>query len=82
MRELYVKVPERLLEETPEVLWHYCRLYMVALSWQKSNLLKYSRENKLSYTTVRRLWAIAKEQIDINNKTTLNSKDGDRNERF
>lgn len=81
MRELYVKVPEHLLEESPEVLWHYCRLYMTALSWQKSNLSKYARENKLSYTTVRRLWKVAQEQITINQPTNQPTN-GERHERF
>lgn len=81
MKELYVKVPEHLLEESPEVLWHYCRLYMLALSWQKSNLLKYSRENKISYTTVRRLWKVAQKQITINQPTNQPTN-GERNERF
>ena len=59
---LYIKVPGDLIDEGPENIYFYCQLYAQLLTTRKINLKQYAKHNNLSYTTARRLLAIAKQQ--------------------
>jgi hypothetical protein len=64
-REIYAKVPESLLEESSDVVYWYCRLYLETLR-RKPNLSSFSRLSGLSYSTCRRLSKIINQQIKGN----------------
>lgn len=59
---LYIKIPVDLIDEGPDNIYHYCQLYAQLLTTRKINLKQYALQNNLSYTTARRLLAIAKQQ--------------------
>jgi len=61
---IYAKIPESLiLEETPEVLAAYCRLYLLYLRRGRAlNLSQFARESGLSYSKSRRLLKVVKSQ--------------------
>ena len=59
---LYIKVLVDLIDEGPENIYFYCQLYAQLLTTRKINLKQYAKHNNLSYTTARRLLAIAKQQ--------------------
>ncbi len=59
---LYIKIPLDLIDEGPINIYHYCQLYAQLLTTRKINLKQYAQQNNLSYTTARRLLAIAKQQ--------------------
>lgn len=67
---IYVKIPESLiLEETPEILAAYCRLYLLYLRRGRGlNLSKFAREENLSYSITRRLLTVVKSQTGESKK--------------
>jgi hypothetical protein len=60
--EIYAKVPESLLDESPEVVYWFCKLYLEALR-RKPNLAAFSRLSGLSYSTSRRLLKLVNSQL-------------------
>lgn len=66
-REIYAKVPESLLLESPVVVFWYCKLYLQTLR-RKPNLSEFSRLSGLSYSTCRRLLKIINQQQQENRK--------------
>lgn len=65
--EIYAKVPESLLLETPDVVYWYCKLYLETLR-RKPNLAAFSRLSGLSYSTCRRLLKLVNKQYKENKK--------------
>jgi len=65
--DLYAKVPESIInEDSPEVLYHYCQIYMLEIKHRKYSLSKYAKQKNYSYVTCRRLQKIAKQMLNKN----------------